>query len=115
MDVVSKILKVLSSSTTLWELIQKENEQESIIIALEEQEDQDGFRFNEMMVVEEWIHMTGGLERVCNDVGLLRIRENKLICVGSIFSNDESMKWKELEFTMRKIGKLIVEDYENFC
>ena len=91
-------------------MIQKENEQESIIIALEEQEDQDGFRFNEMMVVEEWIHMTGGLERVCNDVGLLRIRENKLICVGSIFSNDESMKWKELEFTMRKIGKLIVED-----
>ena len=96
-------------------MIQKENEQESIIIALEEQEDQDGFRFNEMMVVDEWIHMTGGLERVCNDVGLLRIRENKLICVGSIFSNDESMKWKELEFTMRKIGKLIVEDYENFC
>lgn len=79
-----------------------------IFRALKQQEDPDGFRFPSQY---EWLHMTGGLQNVCNDAGYLYLEDRVLICIGFIQTNDEHVKWHMLERVLQHIGTLIVREY----
>ena len=83
---------------------------ELIIEGLMLQNDIDGFRFTKEY---NWIHMTGGLDGVCNDVGYVDLRDRKIIVIGLLESKDPNVEWQELETALQEIGKYIMEDYKN--
>ncbi|CAM4273298.1 hypothetical protein BAMA_20515 [Bacillus manliponensis] len=90
---------------SLYESMDKSN---LIFQALKQQEDFDGFRFSGPY---EWLHMTGGLAGVCNDVGYLYIEDRVLLCIGLLQTNDTHIEWQTLERILQHIGALIVKKY----
>ena len=83
---------------------------ELIIEGLKLQNDLDGFRFTKEY---NWIHMTGGLDGVCNDVGYVELGGRKIIVIALLETKDPNVEWHELESTLLEIGKYIMEDYKN--
>ena len=83
---------------------------ELIMEGLKLQNDLDGFRFTKEY---NWIHMTGGLDGVCNDVGYIEVGDREIIVIGLLETKDPNMEWNELESTLQEIGKYIMEDYKN--
>lgn len=83
---------------------------ELIIEGLKLQNDLDGFRFTKEY---NWIHMTGGLDGVCNDVGYVELGDRKIIVIGLLETNDPNVEWHELESALQEIGKYIMEDYKS--
>ena len=73
-----------------------------ILDALRRQEDPDGFQFQ-----GQWLHMTGGLQGVCNDVGYLIKDERIMILAGFIKTTNPQVNWSQLESLMMNIGELI--------
>ncbi|WP_020062381.1 serine hydrolase [Bacillus sp. 123MFChir2] len=90
-------------------LYQYEKENTFIFESLKEQEDPDGFRFSNQY---EWLHMTGGLETVCNDVGYLYLEDRVLFCIGFVRAKGENTEWHQLEQALKNIGELIVQTYK---
>ncbi|MEH6892467.1 serine hydrolase, partial [Bacillus sp. JJ864] len=90
-------------------LYQYEKENTFIFESLKEQEDPDGFRFSNQY---EWLHMTGGLETVCNDVGYLYSKDRVLFCIGLVRAYGENTEWYQLEQVLKNIGELIVQTYK---
>ncbi|QPC48227.1 serine hydrolase [Mangrovibacillus cuniculi] len=72
------------------------------------QSDNDGFRFFEKGI---WAHMTGGLEGVCNDLGILKLEDRKLYIVGLLITKDPSITWEVQEILLCRIGRIIKEIY----
>ncbi|SFI80831.1 MULTISPECIES: serine hydrolase [unclassified Bacillus (in: firmicutes)] len=91
-------------------LYKHEKENMFIFESLKEQEDPDGFQFSNQY---EWLHMTGGLETVCNDVGYLYLEDRVLFCIGFVRAYDENTAWYQLEQVLKNIGELIVQTYKN--
>ncbi|ENQ3106942.1 serine hydrolase [Bacillus cereus] len=91
-------------------LYKHETENMFIFESLKEQEDPDGFRFSNQ---HEWLHMTGGLETVCNDAGYLYLEDRVLFCIGFVQASDENTEWYQLEQVLQNIGELIVQTYKN--
>ncbi|ENQ3080118.1 serine hydrolase [Bacillus cereus] len=91
-------------------LYQYKKENMLIFESLKEQEDPDGFRFSNQY---EWLHMTGGLETVCNDVGYLYLEDRVLFCIGFVQAKGENTEWYQLEQVLKNIGELIVQTYKN--
>ncbi|WP_064093498.1 serine hydrolase [Rossellomorea aquimaris] len=87
------------------ELLNHENTK-NILEALRTQKDPDGFRFQ-----GQWLHMTGGLEGVCNDVGYLIIEDRPIIIAGFIKTTHVQVSWSHLEAGLRKIGEIINDRY----
>jgi len=79
---------------------------ELIIEALKLQNDRDGFRFRKEY---NWIHMTGGIDGVCNDVGYLEFGNRKVIIIGLLETQDPNVEWYQLECTLHEIGKYIMK------
>lgn len=78
-----------------------------ILQVLEEQSDVDGFRLN-----GRWLHMTGGLDGVCNDVGFLVLEDRVLILVGFVKTKHSEIGWYELEALLKSIGEQIQANYK---
>ncbi|MGG2015027.1 serine hydrolase [Bacillus sp. S10(2024)] len=91
-------------------LYQYEKDNMLVFESLKEQEDPDGFRFSNDE--HEWLHMTGGLETVCNDAGYLYLEDRVLFCVGFVQAIDENTEWYQLEQVLKNIGELIVQTYK---
>ncbi|OEH93754.1 serine hydrolase [Bacillus solimangrovi] len=84
------------------------DEQTSIIFeALNKQVDPDGFR-----MCGQWLHMTGGLEGVCNDIGYWQLEDRTIILVGFIKSLDDGIQWQQLENLLMKIGDVVQSTYQ---
>lgn len=80
-----------------------------ILTAFEKQSDPDGFRFNKN---HRWFHMTGGLDGVCNDVGLFEVNNRTFIVVGLVEAEDTETRWEQLEQTLQEIGSLLMKNIE---
>lgn len=91
-------------------LYKHEKENMFIFESLKEQEDPDGFQFSNQY---EWLHMTGGLETVCNDVGYLYLEDRVLFCIGFVRAYNKNTAWYQLEQALKNIGELIVQTYKN--
>ncbi|MEI4828428.1 serine hydrolase [Bacillus sp. FJAT-53711] len=87
-----------------------ETEKDNILIfeSLKEQEDPDGFQFPTQY---EWLHMTGGLDKFCNDVGYLYLEDRVLMCIGFVHAYEENIEWYQLEQVLKEIGELVVHTY----
>lgn len=91
-------------------LYKHEKENMFIFESLKEQEDPDGFQFSKQY---EWLHMTGGLATVCNDVGYLYLEDRVLFCIGFVQAIDANTEWYQLEQVLKNIGERIVQTYKN--
>jgi hypothetical protein len=80
-----------------------------IMEGLRLQNDVDGFRFRKD---NNWNHMTGGLDGVCNDVGYVEFGTRKIIVIGLLETKDPNVEWYQLEATMQKIGEHIMIAFE---
>lgn len=69
--------------------------------ALKNQLDMDGFRFDNGL----WAHMTGGLNDLCADAGILDYMGELFILVGFAKSNNDNVQWHVLERALTEIGK----------
>ncbi|RLQ94247.1 serine hydrolase [Falsibacillus albus] len=78
------------------------DETKIIMEAMKAQEDRDGFRFK-----SPWLHMTGGLEGVCNDVGYVMLDDRCITVVGMVKSTDPLIDWEQLEALLTEIGEII--------
>ncbi|TYS83514.1 serine hydrolase [Rossellomorea aquimaris] len=100
-DFLSNILSSKDLSTEKKQLI---------LHSLNNQSDLDGFRLFES---GNWAHMTGGMNGVCNDVGILELQNNRIFVIGLIKTDDLSIEWEHLENLLQKVGKLITKEYLN--
>ncbi|MCA1058945.1 class A beta-lactamase-related serine hydrolase [Rossellomorea aquimaris] len=80
---------------------------ESVLQGMKDQDDPDGFRFN-----DQWYHMTGGLEGVCNDVGFIEVDSRRIVVIGLLQSKDPTVQWTSLEKVMNRIGEVVMEYVE---
>ncbi|UNL87542.1 serine hydrolase [Priestia koreensis] len=75
-----------------------------VLNALKKQQDIDGFRFHD---IGTWAHMTGGMDGICNDIGILEIDNQKYFIAGLVKTDDLSINWMTLEKTLQDIGEII--------
>lgn len=90
----------------------RNHDMEVVIKALKDQNDPDGFRFQRFSE-GKWLHMTGGLDGVCNDIGFWKLPDRMMICVGLMKSCIDSVEWTSLEKKMKEIGEVITNAYGN--
>jgi hypothetical protein len=75
--------------------------------SLKNQMDDDGFRLN---TAGTWAHMTGGLETLCADIGILEHNHEKIIFCGFANARHNNIEWALLEQQLTQIGQYILND-----
>lgn len=73
--------------------------------ALIEQVDPDGL-LSGLSPGSRWLHMTGGMDGVCNDVGILVADGREYICA-VLAEADPDGDWSQLERTVGRVGSAI--------
>lgn len=79
-----------------------------VLEALKCQEDPDSMFGRVSTAPALWLHMTGGFEGVCNDVGILELPSRRVLCCLFV-TGDPQGDWSRLSAFMEDTGRLLYQ------